>query len=160
MLCVWSALEQHPPRYRDAQAHKARVGNPRTVFSRWPWSVAIPAQLWSPHSRRITPLRPAGAAIGSPPQRLPRDHFNTWSANRLDGRLGRFSRDLAAEDRNGLSGKVRRSTSHASVLSVTMQSFVQAGPHLQCGPGGRGGALLRLGNATWSVCFGNSLKYQ
>ena len=109
MLCVWSASEQHHP---DTETPSpTRVGNPRTVFAALaPWSCAIGAPLWSPQPS-ITPLRPAPRS-GGPPQRLPRDHFNTCSANRL----GRFNRDVAADDRNGISGEGQGGrTSHASV---------------------------------------------
>lgn len=69
-------------------------------------------------------------------------------ANHLDGRLGRFNRDVAADDPSGLSGEVRTvARPMPQSLPVTTQTLPASRPDSSVGTGGCCGELLCLRNA-------------
>jgi hypothetical protein len=114
MSRVWSASRHHHPDTETPSPTRVEIRG--RCLLRWRLGRARYRRHCGRHSRASLPcVRPAPRS-GGPPQRLPRDHFNTCSANRLDGRLGRFNRDVASDDRSGLSGEGQGGrTSHASV---------------------------------------------
>ena len=121
------------------------MGNPRTVFAALaPWSGAIPAPLWSPQPS-ITPLRPAGAAIGGSAAAAAARPFQ--HLQREPPRAGSTVTSQPTTE-TGSRAKVRAvARPMLQSVSVTMQSLRTSRPDISVGPGGRSGRLLRLGNA-------------